>query len=273
MGIIDVIFVIILGIIEGITEWLPISSTAHLLILEKMFLPSSFTPEFLLLIDVVIQLGAIMACVCIYFKKLYPFGFNESPTSKGIKIGIWKKIIISLMPLVFLGLLLDDIVVELFYNLFTISIMLVLYGVLIIIFDNYNKKKQKEISIEKISNIKAFLVGLVQVLAIIPGTSRSGVTILFAGILGLERKVAVEYSFFLAIPIMFGASLLKGFKYFINHNIVFNEIILLLIATFTAFIVSMFVLKTLINLIKKINFKVFGFYRIVLGIIILLLIL
>ena len=224
------------------------------------------------MLDVVIQLGAILACCMIYFKKLYPFSFNKNPIIFKEKINIWKNIIISLIPLVLLGLLLYDIVVELFYNLFIISIMLIVYGILIIVFDKYNKKEKKTKEINHISKLQAFLMGVVQVLAIIPGTSRSGVTILFAGVLGLNRKVAIEYSFFLAIPVMFMASLLKGMKYYFSYGLVLKEIIIIVIAMSVAFIVSLFVLKTLIALIKKINFKIFGFYRIILGIIILLLI-
>lgn len=274
MRIIEVLYAIIMGIIEGITEWLPISSTAHLMIVNEFFSnKTSFSNEFLLLFDVFIQLGAILACVVIYFKRLYPFAFNTDKNCYKEKIIIYKKIIISFLPLVVLGLLFDDIVVKLFYNLFSISIMLILYGVLIIVFDKYNKKDKKTTNINQITFYQAFIIGLIQVLAIIPGTSRSGVTIVFAGMIGLNRKVAVEYSFFLAIPVMLGASLLKGVKYFISYSLAINEIVILLIAMIVAFMVSIVVLKMLISLIKKIDFKIFGFYRIILGILILIVIL
>lgn len=274
MGIIDVLFAIILGIVEGFTEWLPISSTAHLIIVEELFSPfiqgsEVYSGEFLLLLDVIVQLGAITSCVIIYFKRLYPFGKNQTKEIKKEKFIILKNIINSLIPIVILGLLLDNIVVELFYNLFTIIVMLIGYGLLMIFLDNYNFRRQKITNVCDISKKKAFTIGLVQTLAIIPGTSRSGVTITSAGLLGVERRVAVEYSFFLAIPIMFGASLLKGIKYMTNYTITQNEIIILLIASLTALLVSLIVIKTLMRLIKEINFKLFGLYRIGLGIILL----
>lgn len=267
---ITLIYVFTLGILEGITEWLPISSTAHIIILEKIFgINSYFTEEFLILLNVMSQLGAIFAVIIIYFKKLYPFAFNEKNKQKE-KIIIWKYVLISILPMVIFGLLLDDIVTKLFYNLFTISIMLIFYGILFIMLEAYNKIQNKITDVINIGYKKAFIIGATQLLAIIPGTSRSGITILSSGFLGLDRKTAVEYSFFLSIPIMMGASALKLVKYIFLYSFKLKEVIILLIAMLVAMIVSMFMIKKLLQFIKKIDFKVFGYYRIALGIIILM---
>ena len=267
---ITLLYVILLGIVEGITEWLPISSTAHLIILERLFrIENHFKQEFLILLDVVIQLGAILSVVTIYFKKLYPFGYyNEY--SKSTKICIYKYVIISMIPILVFGIILDDIVIKYFYNLLTISIMLIFYGVLFITLEAYNKNQNKIIKVQDIGTKKSFIIGTTQVLAIVPGTSRSGVTILSSGILGLSRENAIEYSFFLSIPIMFGASTLKLVKYLSLYSLTLREVIILLIAMMVAMIVSLFMIKKLLQFIKRINFKVFGYYRIALGIIILM---
>lgn len=264
------IYVITLGVVEGITEWLPISSTAHIIILEKIFkIENYFNLEFLILLDVMVQLGAIFAVVIIYFKKLYPFAFNKEISQKD-KFIIWKYVLISILPIIVFGFILDDIVVKLFYNLFTISIMLIFYGILFITLEAYNKRQNKITKLTDIGSKKAFLIGATQVLAIVPGTSRSGITILSSGFLTLSRECAVEYSFFLSIPIMFGAAILKITKYLFLYTITLKEIIVLLIGMLVALIVSLFVIKKLLQFIKKINFKVFGYYRIGLGVIILI---
>lgn len=271
----DLVYAFILGIIEGITEWLPISSTAHLIIFEKLFLTSKysgeiFSIEFLEVNLVVIQLGSILAVVVIYFKELYPFAFNEDKNSKYYKLSIWGRVLISMIPIVVIGLLLDSVVVELFYNLFTISIMLILYGVLFIVFDSFNKKQKKICDVNEIKVNKALSIGFIQLLALIPGTSRSGVTILCSGFLGLDRKTAVKYSFFLSIPVMFGASILKLIKYLMVNELILKQVIILFVGGMVAFMVSMIIVKKLILFINKINFKVFGYYRIALAIILLL---
>lgn len=274
--ILDLLYALILGIVEGITEWLPISSTAHLIITQKVLEPllkkdTIFTPSFLELSDVVIQLGAILAVVIIYFKKLYPFKYNDKEYNQKEKLNIWLKVIISCIPIIIVGLLLDDIVVNLFYNLFTISITLIVYGIIFIIVENNNKNKLLAINdVNKISIKKALFLGFFQVLAIIPGTSRSGVTIIGASILGCDRKSATEYSFFLSIPIMFGASLLKFTKYLLLYSLQVREIIILIIMMIVALLVSMVVIKKLLDFIKKFSFKLFGVYRIILGIVILI---
>ena len=204
--IIDLICTIILGIVEGITEWLPISSTAHLILTLKGLLLESdtiFTDDFKLMFDVVIQLGAVIAVSIIYFKKLYPFKYNDKEYSKKDKFNIWGKVIIACVPMVILGLLLDDVVSSYFYNLLTISITLILYGVLFIIVENYcNKKNRKLIEITNLKTTNALAIGFIQVLSIVPGTSRSGVTIIFSRLFGLSKKASTEYSFFLSIPIL-----------------------------------------------------------------------
>lgn len=274
--IIDLICTIILGIVEGITEWLPISSTAHLILtlngLES-FLESDtiFTDDFKLMFDVVIQLGAVIAVSIIYFKKLYPFKYNDKEYSKKAKFNIWGKVIIACVPMVILGLLLDDVVSSYFYNLLTISITLILYGVLFIIVENYcNKKDRKLIEITNLKTTNALAIGFIQVLSIVPGTSRSGVTIIFSRLFGLSKKASTEYSFFLSIPIIYGASLYKLVKYLLVFQISLKEIIILLIGMLVAMVVSLFVIKKLLDFIKKYSFKIFGLYRIILGIIILI---
>lgn len=274
--ILDIIYAIILGIVEGVTEWLPISSTAHLILFGKLFNPiidttEVFTVEFSLMSDVVIQLGAILAVVIVYFKKLYPFKFNDKEYSKLDKLDIWKKVIVSCLPVVLFGVLLDEMVIDIFYNLPTISLMLIIYGVIFILIETSKKKRIYVFDVKEISYQKAFVIGLLQILAIIPGTSRSGITIIGATLIGCSKKSATEYSFFLAIPIMVGATALKLFKYLFEYHLTIKQIIILLIATIVSFGVSLFVVKRLLSFIKKFSFKIFGLYRIILGVLILVL--
>lgn len=259
----DLIYVIILGIIEGITEWMPISSTAHLIIAEE-FLSSSFTTEFKEMFAVVIQLGAIFAVIILYFKDLWPF---ERRKLKIDAIKRWKLIVISIIPIVILGLLLDDYVTSMFYNTLTIAITLIVYGVVFIVVENYKKQSKFK---NEVTPRDALIIGTFQVLAIIPGTSRSGITIISSMLLGVNRSESVKYSFFLSVPIMFGASILKICKYLLNYTITLNEVLLLLIGMSVAMLISLFVLKFFIKFIQKYTFKVFGIYRILLGIILLL---
>lgn len=271
--IIDLIYAVVIGIVEGITEWLPISSTAHLILVQEWFYgqntPPTFTTEFLLMFDVLIQLGAIIAVVIIYFKKLYPFNYNDGEYNKKDKINIWFKVCISCIPIIILGLLLDDIITKHFYNLTTIAVALIVYGVVFLFVEKYNEKNKYIVTdVRELSIKKALAIGFVQVLAIIPGTSRSGITIILATMLGCNRKSAMEYSFFLSIPIMFGASIYKLIKYLVNYKFLLNEIIILLVAMLTAMLVSLVVIKKLLSFIKEHSFKTFGIYRIVLGIII-----
>lgn len=267
MRIIEILKVLLLGIVEGITEWLPISSTGHMILVEE-FIKLNVTPDFLEMFRVVIQLGAILAVVVLYFKKLNPFSLSKTKEEKKDTWSLWFKVLVSCVPAAIIGILFDDKIDAMFYNYITVAITLILYGILFIVIENRNKdKKEKITSLKDISYKLAIIIGAFQVLALIPGTSRSGATIVGAILFGVSRTVAAEYTFFLAIPVMFGASLLKILKF----GLVFttSEIIILIIGLLTAFIVSVLAIKFLMNYIKKNDFKAFGWYRIILGIIVL----
>lgn len=267
----EILKTIILGIIEGITEWLPISSTGHMIIAED-FLKLSVSENFWEMFLVVIQLGAILAVVCMYFNKLNPFSPKKSKTQKKAAWDIWGKVIVGVLPAAILGFLLDDWMDEHLYNTLTVSITLILYGILFIVVENFNKARDFKIkSFKHLSYKKAFSIGCFQTLSLIPGTSRSGSTILGAMLIGTSRDVAAEYSFFLAIPVMFGASLLKIAKFIIKSEtpIMQNEITVLIVGVITSFFVSLFAIKFLVGFVKKYDFKVFGWYRIVLGVILI----
>lgn len=259
---------IIIGLIEGITEWLPISSTGHM-ILANEFIKLEVSDAFWEMFEVVIQLGAILAVVVLYFKTLFPWGFSKTKNDTKDTFNLWVKIIIGCIPCAVIGLLFDDFINEKFYNSWTVAITLILYGVLFIVIENVHRNKKARVnSIKELSYMDALKVGLFQVLSIIPGTSRSGATILGGLTIGLDRKVAANFTFFLAIPVMFGASLLKIVKF--GFDFTSSEIIILLVGMFTAFIVSIIAIKFLLKYIKNNDFKVFGYYRIVLGLIVLL---
>lgn len=268
MELIEIIKVIILGIIEGITEWLPISSTGHMILVDE-FLKLNVTPQFKKMFFVVIQLGAILAVVLLYFDKLYPFSRKKTSRQKRDTWVLWFKVIVAVIPAGVIGVLYDDIINEKFYNYKTVAITLILYGILFIVVENRNKNKRPKIeNFQQLTYKTAFLIGVFQVLSLIPGTSRSGATIVGAMILGTSRYVAAEFTFFLAIPVMFGASLLKLLKF----GLVFTgaELSILLIGSFVSFVVSILAIKFLMGYIKKNDFKAFGYYRIVLGAIVLL---
>ena len=267
----EILKTIILGIIEGITEWLPISSTGHMIITED-FLKLNVSENFWEMFLVVIQLGAILAVVCMYFNKLNPFSPKKSKTQKKATWEIWGKVIVGVLPAAILGFLLDDWMDEHLYNTLTVSITLIIYGILFIVVENFNKKRDfKTKSFKHLSYKKAFSIGCFQTLSLIPGTSRSGSTILGAMLMGTSREIAAEYSFFLAIPVMFGASLLKIAKFIIKSEvpIMQTEVTVLIVGVITSFIVSLFAIKFLVGFVKKYDFKVFGWYRIVLGIILI----
>lgn len=268
MKFIEIVKTIIIGIVEGITEWIPISSTGHMILIDEwIHLDSSdaFKEMFL----VVIQLGAIMAVVVLFFNKLNPLSPKKNRDEKKEIIHIWLKVIIGVLPAALIGLLLDDWLNDTFYNYITVASMLVIYGVLFIIIENRNKDVTPKItSFSDLSYKTAFLIGLFQVLSLIPGTSRSGATILGAIILGTSRFLAAEFSFFLSIPVIFGASLLKLYKF--GFSFTNTEAMILLIGMATAFIVSIVSIKFLINYIKKHDFKVFGWYRIILGLFVII---
>jgi undecaprenyl-diphosphatase len=267
MDFLEILKVIFYGIVEGITEWLPISSTGHMILVEK-FIQLNLRPEFLEMFRVVIQLGAILAVVFIYWNKIFPFKFKESPIIKPDIMTLWFKILVACVPAGIIGILFDDKIDAIFYNYITVSITLIVYGILFIVIENYNKGRRPQItSLADISYKTAALIGIFQLLALIPGTSRSGATILGAILIGTSRFVAAEFTFFLAIPIMFGASLIKLVKFGLNYNP--NELLTLLLGMLTAFVVSVLAIKFLVGYIKKHNFKVFGYYRIVLGLILI----
>ena len=264
---IEIIKVIILGIVEGITEWLPISSTGHMLLVDE-FLQLSVSPQFKEMFMVVIQLGAILAVVLLYFNKLNPFSPRKSVVEKRETWNIWFKVIIGCIPAAVLGVLFDDWFDKHFYNPETIAIALIVYGIVFIAVENRQKGQKLSVSsFEDLSLKTALLIGVFQVLSLVPGTSRSGATIIGALLLGTSRYIATEFSFFMSIPIMFGASLLKlvGFGFAFNVQ----EAVLLIVGMMVAFVVSLIAIRFLLKYIKKNDFKVFGWYRIVLGIIVL----
>jgi len=264
---IEILKVIFLGIVEGITEWLPVSSTGHMILVDE-FIKLNMTPEFMEMFFVVIQLGAIMAVVCLFWDKLFPFEFKGGFKVKNDTMNLWFKIVVACLPAAVIGLLFDDWLDEHFYNYQTVALMLIIYGILFIIVENYNKGRRSVINdLSQITYKFTLMVGVFQLLALIPGTSRSGATIIGAILIGASRYVASEFTFFLAIPVMLGASLLKILKF----GFVFTsaEAIILGTGTLVAFFVSILAIKFLMGYIKKHDFKVFGWYRIVLGIIVL----
>lgn len=269
MNVIEILKTIVLGIVEGITEWLPISSTGHMILVDE-FIHMDITPEFKEMFLVVIQLGAILSVVVLYFSKLFPFTINHGAHIDKEKFSMWFKIIVATIPAALIGVLFEDQMNQYFNNYQTVAIMLILFGILFIVVENYNKKRNPKVnSIAEITYNTAFLIGIFQLIAaVFPGTSRSGATIIGALLLGVSRTVATEFTFFLAIPAMFGASLLKIIKF--GFTFTSSEIMILLVGMLTAFIVSILAIKFLMGYIKKNDFKPFGWYRIILGIIVLL---
>ena len=262
-----IIKIIILGIVEGITEWLPISSTGHMILVDE-FIQMGFSKDFKDMFLVVIQLGAIMAVVVLYFQKLNPFSGKKSKKEKMETMEIWFKVVVGVIPAGILGLLFDDWLNEHLYNYITVAITLIIYGVLFIIVENRKKDKEPRIStFKELSYSTALLIGMFQVLSLIPGTSRSGATILGAIILGGSRFIATEFSFFLSIPVMFGASAFKLFKFGFSFEV--EELIALFVGMVVAFVVSIVAIRFLLGYIKKNDFKVFGWYRIILGVIVI----
>ena len=261
---------IILGIIEGITEWLPISSTGHLILADE-FIKLKQSTEFMNMFNVVIQLGAILAVVVIYFKKLNPFDASKTPRETQLTWQLWLKVIIACIPAVIIGLPLDNWLDANFHKFVPIALMLIIYGFAFIYVEKLAKTRPDTLTdLDRMSYRFAFYIGLIQVLSLMPGTSRSGVTILGAIILGASRFVATEFTFFLGIPVMFGASLLKIVKFmFSGVGFSFSQFAILMVASVTAFLVSIVVIKFLMDYIKKHDFTFFGKYRIVLGAILL----
>lgn len=267
MFIFEIIKTVILGIVEGITEWLPISSTGHLILFNE-FIKLDMSKQFMEMFDVVIQLGASLAVVVLYFHKLNPFSPRKRAGEKKETVNLWIKVIIGALPAALIGLLFDDLIDSVFYNFQTVAVTLIVYGILFILIENMNKSKLPRIdNISELSYKTALFIGVFQVLALIPGTSRSGATIIGGMLLGTSRAVAAEYTFFLAIPVMLGASMLKILKF----GLVFTgqETVILLTGVVVSFIVSIVAIKFLMSYIKKNDFKFFGWYRIVLGVLVL----
>ena len=269
--IIELLKAVFLGIVEGITEWLPISSTGHLILVNE-FLNLRQIKDFIDMFNIVIQLGAILAVMVIYFKRLNPFQPGKTAREVQLTWQLWLKVVIACIPSAFFGLLLDDWMEAHLSNFFVVAIMLVVYGIAFIWIEDRNRRVEPKVTdLARMSYKTAFYIGLFQVLSIIPGTSRSGATILGGIIVGTSRSVAADFTFFLGIPTMFGYSGLKAVKYFIDGNtLTGGQVAILLVASVTAFVVSLFVIRFLMNYIKKHDFTVFGKYRIVLGIIVLL---
>ena len=269
--IIELLKAVFLGIVEGITEWLPISSTGHLILVNE-FLNLRQSKDFIDMFNIVIQLGAILAVIVIYFKRLNPFQPGKTAREVQLTWQLWLKVVIACIPSAFFGLLLDDWMEAHLSNFFVVAIMLVVYGIAFIWIEDRNRRVEPKVTdLARMSYKTAFYIGLFQVLSIIPGTSRSGATILGGIIVGTSRSVAADFTFFLGIPTMFGYSGLKAVKYFIDGNtLTGGQAAILLVASVTAFLVSLFVIRFLMNYIKKHDFTVFGKYRIVLGIIVLL---
>lgn len=270
---IDILKSILFGIVEGITEWLPVSSTGHMIILESLLdVKETYGIAFWNFFLVAIQLGAIIAVIICFFNKLWPFGKSKLQEVKVETWKTWLKVIIACLPAAIIGIFFDDWLDEHLYNSITVSITLIVYGILFIVIEIFNKRRSFKINdMKELSYRTALIIGLIQLLSLIPGTSRSGVTILGAMLIGCNRTVSAEFSFFLSIPVMLGASLLKGVKFFMDNSITGNQVIFLVVGMLVAFVVSMLVIKFLMKYIKKHDFKVFGVYRIILGIILIIL--
>lgn len=262
---------VLFGIVEGITEWLPISSTGHMILLDEFIKIKFQTPGFYELFQVVIQLGAILAVVLMYFKTICPFGFGKDKQERINTWNLWGKILVACVPAAIIGILFDDWLDEHLYNSVVVSLALIIYGIVFIVIESKQIGKRTTKELNNITYKQAACVGCFQLLSLIPGTSRSGSTIIGGLLLGLERSVAASFTFFLAIPVMCGASLLKLVKYVLETGFTFatSDLLLLGIGCLVAFIVSILIIKFLLNYIRKHDFKVFGYYRIVLGILVL----
>ena len=269
---VEILKAILFGIVEGITEWLPISSTGHMILLDE-FVTLDVSPEFWDVFLVVIQLGAIFAVVILFWNKIFPFDFSTKGRKKGVIrkdiFQMWFKVIAACVPAMIYGILLDDLISPYLYNATVVAVMLILFGVAFIVIENWNRGRKPRVkSITALTYRDALLIGLFQLIAaILPGTSRSGATIVGALLIGVSRTVSAEFTFFLAIPVMFGASLLK----LVRAGFAFtgSEVLLLVVGMVSAFVVSMLVISFLMGYIRKHDFKVFGWYRIVLGILVL----
>jgi len=267
LSFVELLKVVIIGVVEGLTEWLPVSSTGHMILVDE-FIRLDVNQKFMDMFLVVIQLGAILAVVVLNFEKLNPFSDWKSRQEKKDTIELWKKVIIACIPAAVIGLALNDYMEEHLMNAPVVAAMLILYGVLFIVVENYNKRRRPRVqTLERLDYKTAIIIGFFQVLSLVPGTSRSGSTILGGILFGASRYVATEFTFFLAIPVMFGASLLKIVKFGWHYS--GAEVLILVVGMATAFVVSILSIKFLLQYIKRNDFKAFGWYRIVLGIVVL----
>ena len=263
----EIVKTIIFGIVEGLTEWLPVSSTGHMILVDE-FIQLNVTTQFKDMFLVVIQLGAILAVCVLSFEKLNPFSRWKTRHEKKLTWELWMKVIVACIPAAVIGLLFNDFMEEHFMTAYVVSATLIIYGILFIVVENYNRGRSPAVTdLSKLSYKTAFLIGVFQVLSLVPGTSRSGATILGGLLLGASRYVATEFTFFLAIPVMFGASMLKMVKFGFNYT--GAEIVILIVGMLTAFIVSILSIRFLLRYIKRNDFKAFGWYRIALGIIVI----
>ncbi len=269
MDIIEIIKAVLFGIVEGITEWLPISSTGHMILLNE-FVTLNVSEDFWEMFLVVIQLGAILAVVLLFWNKIFPFRFKEKPVVQKDIFVLWFKILVACVPAAVVGLAFDDVLDALFYNPWCVSIALIVFGIAFILIENRNRKMTPKITeLNDITYRTALMIGIFQLLAaVFPGTSRSGATIVGALLIGVSRTVAAEFTFFLAIPVMLGASLLKLLKF--GFSFTSGELVILAVGMLVAFAVSVAVIRFLMGYIKRHDFKVFGWYRIVLGAAVLL---
>lgn len=268
---IEILKAILIGIVQGITEWLPVSSTGHMILVNE-FVRLDVSDAFFELFEVVIQFGSILAVLILFFDKLNPFSRKKDEEMKKKTWTLWFRVIIAVFPAAIIGLIFDDWFQEKFYNYVAVAVALVFYGVLFIIIERRNKNKEMKYNdVYDIDCVTALEIGVFQVLSIIPGTSRSGSTILGASMVGVSRSAAAEFSFFLAVPVMIGASGYKLLKYILNVGFVFSttELIVLIVGTLVAFVVSLVVIKFLMNFVRKHSFESFGWYRIALGVVVL----
>lgn len=264
---IELVKTVILGIVEGLTEWLPISSTGHMILVDE-FIKLNVSQEFMDMFLVVIQLGAIFAVVVLNFEKLNPFSSWKTRREKQQTFQLWYKVLVACVPAAVIGLLFNDFMEEHFMTAEVVAGTLIFYGIMFILVENYNKSRRPQITdLSELDYKTALIIGLFQVLSLVPGTSRSGSTILGGILFGTSRYVAAEFTFFLAIPVMFGASLLKMVKFGFHYT--GSEILILVVGMATAFVVSVMSIKFLLRYIKSNDFKAFGWYRIALGIVVI----
>ncbi len=264
---IELLKIILLGIVEGITEWLPVSSTGHMILVEEL-VSLRLSEDFMEMFRVVVQLGAVLAVVVLYFHKLFPFSPKKSPAERKSCFRLWGMILIACVPAAVIGILLDDWLDAHLYNYITVAVTLIVYGIAFIRIEKRNKNRRAAIeTVDEIDAGTAVKIGLFQVLSLIPGTSRSGSTILGGMLCGVSRPAGAEFSFFLAIPVMLGASFLKLLKFGFDFSL--WEIIILASGTLVAFITSLIAIRFLVSFVRRHSFAVFGYYRIVLGILVL----